>query len=73
MQVNENQLNAILCTTFQYVIPKFQRGYCWNESHWQTLWDDILETLDSAEEHFFGSIVLQKDTKNSEVDKVFYY
>lgn len=70
MQVNENQLNAILCTTFQYVIPKFQRGYCWNESHWQTLWDDILETLDSTEEHFFGSIVLQKDTKNSEVDKV---
>ncbi len=58
---------------FQYTIPKFQRGYCWENKHWESLWDDILETLDSTEEHFFGSIVLQKDTKNSEVDKVFYY
>jgi uncharacterized protein with ParB-like and HNH nuclease domain len=51
----------------QYVVPLFQRTYCWNLKDWSTLWDDITEQsvdpsdqsddVNKVDSHFFGSIV----------------
>lgn len=43
----------------QNIIPLFQRPYTWNQSNWQTLWDDVLVQyeLDTNNTHFMGAIV----------------
>jgi hypothetical protein len=38
-------------------IPDYQRGYAWEEKHWQALWDD-LDVLDVGAEHYTGTLVL---------------
>src|SRR5579859_7151319 len=37
-------------------IPPFQRPYSWKPEHWEKLWDDITERLDS--DYLMGGIVL---------------
>ena len=43
----------------QNLIPLFQRPYTWNETHWRTLWDDVMVQYDSEDDstHFMGAIV----------------
>lgn len=43
----------------QHLIPLFQRPYTWNESNWQSLWDDLMVQYDLGESstHFMGAIV----------------
>jgi uncharacterized protein with ParB-like and HNH nuclease domain len=38
----------------QNLIPLFQRPYSWNETNWQTLWDDLMGDTGA---HFMGAIV----------------
>ena len=42
-----------------YEVPAYQRDYAWDESNWDSLWEDIVT---SKEEHFMGFIILKKKT-----------
>lgn len=59
MQASETKLQEIIEGTKQYVIPLFQRSYSWEKSHWELLWEDIIELYFSENlyPHFMGSIV----------------
>ncbi len=43
----------------QNLIPLFQRPYTWKQSHWQSLWDDLMVQYDLGDSgtHFMGAIV----------------
>lgn len=56
-----------------FLIPDYQRPYAWEETHCQTLWDDIFsfafpdnnfEKFDNNEEYFLGSIVTFENENN---------
>lgn len=59
MQASETTIRKLIEGSKQYVIPLFQRPYSWNQKHWSTLWQDVMDLVDdsSARPHFFGSTV----------------
>ena len=42
-----------------YKVPPYQRDYSWKQDHWEDLWMDIFNILDTDSIHYMGSIVLQ--------------
>jgi len=40
-----------------FAVPDYQRGYAWEERHWQDLWDDI-ELLEKGQVHYTGTLVI---------------
>lgn len=42
-----------------FIVPRFQRDYSWEQSHWEDLWYDICE-LETEKFHFMGYVVLQQ-------------
>jgi uncharacterized protein with ParB-like and HNH nuclease domain len=63
--VTENLLNAetesfggIIKGDNRFKVPIFQRDYSWSETHWDDLWLDILNGMQSGSKHYMGSIVL---------------
>lgn len=52
-------------------IPKYQRGYEWEDEHIDDFWKDLEET-DSNEEnrHFFGTIYTSPDKENQNIIKI---
>lgn len=62
MEARPCPIAEFLNGTRQMMIPLFQRPYEWGKQHWNTLWDDIMEQYEKAEEqdtttHFTGAIV----------------
>ena len=59
MQASETTIRKLIEGSKQYVIPLFQRPYSWNQKHWSTLWQDVMELVDepARRPHFFGSSV----------------
>jgi len=59
MKANETTFQHVVEGTKQYIVPLFQRPYCWDKAQWETLWNDLVELLDAdrPRTHFFGSIV----------------
>ena len=59
MKANETTFQHVIEGTKQYIVPLFQRPYCWDKSQWETLWNDLVEMQDSVRprSHFIGSIV----------------
>lgn len=45
-----------------YTVPSYQRDYAWEETNWDDLWEDI---INSNEEHFMGFIILKKRAESS--------
>ncbi len=58
----ENEtLEEILSNGKQYIVPKFQRDYSWEQEHWEILWEDIENIIHNIDEyHYMGYIVLQQ-------------
>lgn len=55
-----NQLFAgIMSNGKKYTIPRFQRDYTWESSHWEELWHDIEEMRTNRVQHFMGYLVFQ--------------
>lgn len=46
----------------RFIIPKYQREYSWNNSHWEDMFDDIVENQPG---YFLGSIIVVNQSKNS--------
>ena len=64
MKATEAKLLDFLKKSPQFVIPIYQRSYCWTEKECKQLWDDIIRTGsdDNISVHFVGSIVyIEKD------------
>lgn len=59
MQASETTIRKLIEGSKQYVVPLFQRPYSWNQKHWSTLWQDVIDLVDdtAARPHFFGSTV----------------
>lgn len=57
--------NEIIRNGKIYKVPQFQRDYSWNEDNWEDLWNDIINSADSNDSHYMGSIVLQNDGKDN--------
>ncbi len=59
MKANETTFQHVIEGTKQYIVPLFQRPYCWDKSQWETLWNDLIEMQNVAtpRSHFIGSIV----------------
>jgi hypothetical protein len=59
MHANPAKAQTIIDGIRQYVVPLFQRPYCWGGRHWETLWADVLELYEDEmpRNHFIGTIV----------------
>ncbi len=59
MKASETTLLDIVGGTKQYIVPLFQRPYCWEKKQWDTLWEDLLDLIEGEQPrtHFLGSIV----------------
>ncbi|HAT68562.1 MAG: hypothetical protein A2481_02465 [Candidatus Yonathbacteria bacterium RIFOXYC2_FULL_47_9] len=59
MKASETKLLNFLKNAPQFVIPIYQRTYCWTEKECLQLWDDILRAGadDNIVVHFIGSVV----------------
>lgn len=44
-----------------FEIPKYQRGYAWENQNIDDLFEDINEALSSQSNHYIGTVVLSKD------------
>ena len=59
MKASETTFQHVIEGTKQYVVPLFQRPYCWEKKQWEDLWNDIAELHEGTggRSHFIGSIV----------------
>lgn len=57
---SQKLLSDFLSQRKQYIVPRYQRGYVWEEKQWKDLFDDLkLNYFRGATEgHFIGSIVI---------------
>ena len=55
----------------QFIIPIYQRNYIWPEEQCGHLLDDIKECIETKKEHFFGSIVYQKEQTDTVGDRLY--
>jgi hypothetical protein len=63
MEPSNQTFQELLSNGVQYLVPRFQRDYAWDQEQWEDLWADI-ETLDEENYHYMGYIVLQRKGKH---------
>lgn len=65
-RTENNTLRKLLGNGLFYEIPRFQRDYSWDLSHWEDLWNDILTSINEEKTaHYMGYLVLlSKDDKH---------
>ena len=56
MRADGVKLTQILGGQQHYMVPLFQRPYTWQKHQWETLWTDLLETIEAGTDahHFLG-------------------
>ena len=59
MNVGEARVRGLLEGTKQYVVPLFQRPYCWGNKEWRSLWEDIVSLYSTEDDyiHFIWAVV----------------
>ena len=74
MQANPKSLADVLRSADRFVIPEYQRPYCWTIEDVEQLWDDIYEayrdeaaSTPAGDPYFLGPIVVAKQ-HNQEAD-----
>lgn len=60
---------TIFDTDAQYVIPRYQRAYAWEDKEIEQLIDDIYD-IDSSENYYIGSLVVSKIKDKTETYEV---
>ena len=61
MHTSQREINIsqLFSSDIQYEVPIYQRRYVWDEMNWRTLWEDILDQLESeAEQREDSSTIL---------------
>lgn len=51
----------------KYCVPDYQRDYSWTTNEVETLWLDIITSYKQSSEYFMGTVVLKKDSENSDL------
>lgn len=49
-----------------FEIPKYQRGYSWNQQNVRELFEDIYEAIESDTGHYMGTVVLSEGVREEE-------
>src|ERR1700733_2837644 len=72
MQANPKSLQDLLTSASRFVIPEYQRPYCWTREEVEQLWNDLQEAFQDATEaeahqievddYFLGSVVVAKSS-----------
>ena len=63
MRAEDKQLTRSISGNNQFIIPVFQRDYCWTEEQCKQLWEDVMSAR-SDKRHFLGSIVyIENDSR----------
>ncbi len=57
MEAYGSNFSFLNIVTDFYEIPFFQRGYVWEESNWNDLYEDL---LDDNSDHFLGSVIIRQ-------------
>ncbi|MBR1487114.1 MAG: DUF262 domain-containing protein, partial [Synergistaceae bacterium] len=58
MKTDESGFVRILANNIQFILPKYQRHYSWEEKHCQRLWNDLVKMQkENRDGHFIGTIV----------------
>ncbi|WP_300926372.1 DUF262 domain-containing protein [uncultured Dubosiella sp.] len=62
------QVKDLFERSCQYIVPRYQRKYVWNETNWSELMNDIKFTMEEPESgeawsHFLGTVVLSNLTE----------
>lgn len=53
-------VNDLLSGAKSYVVPRYQRGYAWDETNFKELWEDIRGKCLEGQDLFLGSIILSR-------------
>ncbi len=66
MHAKETRIKDLLEGTKQFIVPLFQRSYCWEKKQWETFYDDITDLVEKNQNssHFIGSIVTADEGNN---------
>lgn len=79
MQANQRTLNRLMSSADRFVIPEYQRPYCWTKEEVEQLWNDLFEahadsksaTSGGGDDYFLGPVVVAKRPEaNGEVSAV---
>lgn len=57
ISAHEANLASVLNDNNLYIVPPYQRNYSWDSEQVNTLWRDLLRTVDSDRPYFLGSFV----------------
>ena len=70
MQANPKSLSLLMLSANRFVIPEFQRPYCWTKEEVEQLWNDLFgayedsknapQRSDNPDDYFLGPIVVAK-------------
>ncbi len=61
--ITGGEVKAVTAVTNDYAelrVADYQRNYNWEREQILDLWSDLIETVDTTEPHFFGSLILEK-------------
>jgi hypothetical protein len=66
-QTQNEPFRQLIGNGMSFVVPRFQRDYSWDDTQWDDLWIDILETVREGGEpaHYMGYLVLQSTGEQS--------
>ena len=67
MQANKTRFLDLIEGKKQFIIPVFQRDYCWTVDQCITLWEDLEKVKDSG--HFFGAFVNVQNSGDAALPK----
>lgn len=61
------KLGVLLQTYEHFVVDDYQRTYSWKREEISDLFNDLLDTMRSREEHFFGTLILHIDSNEAKL------
>lgn len=66
MQAKETKVKDLIEGVKQYIVPLFQRSYCWQKEQWKNFYQDIFDLInnETKKTHFIGSIVTLCEEQN---------
>ena len=68
LENNDYRLYRLL-DGYVFHIPEYQRFYSWSNSHWDDLWNDLLNIIDEDRDHYMGTVICKDEQKAIETEE----
>lgn len=68
LENNDYRLYRLL-DGYVFHIPEYQRFYSWSNSHWDDLWNDLLNIVDEDRDHYMGTVICKDEQKAIETEE----